>query len=98
MSTCGIDRRLFLQQGAAGCAGLGVAGLLAAAPQEKPIDKSRPTKFQIACMTLPYAAFPLERALTGLKAAGYRFVAWGTTHKEEGGKQVPVVAEDAPPE
>jgi sugar phosphate isomerase/epimerase len=48
-------------------------------------------------MTLPYSAFPLQRALTGLRDAGYRHVAWGTTHTEEGGKRVPVVAGDAPP-
>jgi sugar phosphate isomerase/epimerase len=100
MSIREVDRRLFLQLGAAGCAGL----LAAAAPQERPaskektIDKSRPTRFQIACMTLPYAAFPLERALLGLQKAGYRFVAWGTSHKEDGGKSVPVLAGDAPPE
>jgi len=49
-------------------------------------------------MTLPYSAFPLERALTGIKAAGYRYVAWGTKHREDNGEQVPVMAEDAPPE
>jgi sugar phosphate isomerase/epimerase len=48
-------------------------------------------------MTLPYSEFPLERALKGIKAAGYEYVAWGTTHKEEG-KQVPVIAADATPE
>jgi hypothetical protein len=26
-------------------------------------------------MTLPYAAYPLERALTGIQQAGYRFIA-----------------------
>jgi sugar phosphate isomerase/epimerase len=56
-----------------------------------------PTKFQVACMTLPYSRFPLARALDGIKAAGYAFVAWGTTHRE-GDKSVPVVAADAPPE
>ena len=54
------------------------------------------TEFQIACMTLPYSRFPLERALTGIRDAGYKFVAWGTTHREEGG-EVPVMAPDAPP-
>jgi sugar phosphate isomerase/epimerase len=49
-------------------------------------------------MTLPYSQFPLERALSGIKSAGYCFVAWGTTHKENGGKPVPVLAPDAPPE
>jgi sugar phosphate isomerase/epimerase len=48
-------------------------------------------------MTLPYSRFPLDRALSGIKAAGYRFVAWGTTHRE-GGHEVPVLATDAPPE
>ncbi|MFO0804860.1 MAG: sugar phosphate isomerase/epimerase [Gemmataceae bacterium] len=54
------------------------------------------TDFQIACMTLPYSRFPLARALEGIKAAGYKFVAWGTTHKENG-KDVPVIAKDAAP-
>ena len=58
----------------------------------------KPTQFQHACMTLPYSDFPLGRALAGIKAAGYRFVAWGTQHREENGEQVPVLAEDAPPE
>jgi sugar phosphate isomerase/epimerase len=90
-----FGRRLFLQAGAAGLAGLG-----AARGGEKPAGKKRPTKFLIACMTLPYSAFPLRRALTGLKAAGYRYVAWGTTHVETAGskKGVPVLAGDAAPE
>ena len=57
----------------------------------------RPTRFQIACMTLPYSRFPLSRALTGIRKAGYDHVAWGTTHQENG-QRVPVLAEDAPPE
>jgi sugar phosphate isomerase/epimerase len=55
-----------------------------------------PTKFQLACMTLPYAAYPLNRALKGIAAAGYRHVAWGTTHQNEAGRKDPVVAADAP--
>jgi sugar phosphate isomerase/epimerase len=105
MSTHGVDRRRFLQLGTVGCAGLGMAGMLAAdtpgdqrAPDEKAANSSKPTRFQVACMTLPYAAFPLERALTGLQKAGYQFVAWGTTHKEDGGKPVPVLAGDATPD
>ncbi len=97
MKSRGIDRRLLLQLGSVG-AGLGITGALAVAvakEKEKAVDKSRPTKFQIACMTLPYSAFPLQRALTGLKSAGYRYVAWGTSHKEEGGKSQPVLAFDA---
>src|ERR1700722_12352486 len=61
-------------------------------------SKQVPTKFQFACMTLPYARFPLARALQGVQSAGYKYVAWGTSHKEEGSKDVPVVARDAPPE
>ena len=59
---------------------------------------AKPTQFQIACMTLPYARFPLARALTGIRGAGYKFVAWGTSHKENDGKDVPVLAKDAAPE
>jgi sugar phosphate isomerase/epimerase len=84
-----------------GYLGLGIAKARAGqdkpASTEKAVDPSKSTLFQIACMTLPYAAFPLERALTGLQKAGYRFMAWGTNHKEDGGKPVPVLANDAPP-
>jgi sugar phosphate isomerase/epimerase len=72
----------------------------AAAPadSEKAAPRGKPSEFQIACMTLPYSQFPLARALEGIKLAGYKFVAWGTTHKEEGGRNVPVMAPDAVPE
>ena len=46
-------------------------------------------------MTLPYSNFPLQRALTGIKAAGFGYVAWGVRHRESNGEQVPVMAEDA---
>ena len=55
-----------------------------------------PTKFQLGCMTLPYSAFPLERALQGIKSAGYDYVAWGTTHQNTPGRRDPVMASDAP--
>jgi sugar phosphate isomerase/epimerase len=55
-----------------------------------------PTRFQLACMTLPYSPFPLERALTGIKSSGYDYVAWGTSHRESGAAK-PVMAIDAPP-
>jgi sugar phosphate isomerase/epimerase len=55
-----------------------------------------PTKFQIACMTLPYAAFPFDRALTGIHSAGYRYVAWGVNHRDGAGRSRPVLAVDAP--
>jgi sugar phosphate isomerase/epimerase len=103
MSTDRVNRRLFLRWGTMGCTGLAMTDLLAASPDkaaapEKSVNSHKATRFQIACMTLPYAAFPLERALTGLQKAGYRFVAWGTNHKENGGKPKPVLADDAPPE
>ena len=56
-----------------------------------------PTRFQIACMTLPYSAFSFERALAGIKSAGYRYVAWGTTHVGADGQRAPILAADAPP-
>jgi sugar phosphate isomerase/epimerase len=83
---------------AAGAVVSGLAAGASAAAGETPANPGKPTEFQIACMTLPYGPFPLSRALSGIKAAGYRYVAWGTQHKEAGGKQVPVVAPDAPPQ
>ncbi len=70
---------------------------LAAQAQTGSAGTKKLTQFQIACMTLPYAQFPLERALSGIRSAGYSYVSWGTTHREEGGKEVPVIAPDAPP-
>lgn len=80
-----MNRRTFV------AATVGAAGLRPGLAGDRP-----PTRFQVACMTLPYSAFPLARALDGIKAAGYKFVAWGTTHRENG-KDVPVLAPDAPP-
>jgi len=65
--------------------------LLAAAAQAQ----GAPTKFLYACMTLPYAAFPMDRALSGIKSAGYDHVAWGTTHQEAGVRK-PMMPVDAP--
>jgi sugar phosphate isomerase/epimerase len=48
-------------------------------------------------MTLPYSQYPLARALSGIKSAGYGYVAWGTTHRESGESRVPVMPPDAPP-
>jgi sugar phosphate isomerase/epimerase len=88
-----LDRRAWFRVTTAG-----LAGLAAGAPGLKAADSDKEkTRFQVACMTLPYARFPLERALTGLQSAGYRNVAWGTTH-QEGTERVPVLANDAPPE
>lgn len=90
-----LTRRLFLQ-GSAALLGASLTG--PALAQEKAAERGRPTKFQVACMTLPYSQYPLGRALSGIKSAGYEYVAWGTSHKEEGeAKSVPVMAGDAPP-
>lgn len=79
-----------------GLSSLALAGM--AIPHSlRAAEAGKPTKFQIACMTLPYSAFPLERSLTGIKSAGYDYVAWGTTHQESGGR-VPVMPADAPPQ
>ncbi|MDR9365563.1 MAG: sugar phosphate isomerase/epimerase [Balneolaceae bacterium] len=61
------------------------------------IDKE-PTQFIHACMTLAYRNFPLERALQGIKKAGYNYVAWGTRHRNENGENQPVLAETATPD
>jgi sugar phosphate isomerase/epimerase len=91
----GPSRRTFL---GAGLAALASGGLTSAQqPPPAPEARRNPTRFQVACMTLPYSAFPLQRALTGIRDAGYRHVAWGTTHQEDG-RRVPVLAADAPPE
>jgi sugar phosphate isomerase/epimerase len=74
-----------------------LAALAAATARPALAQPAAPTRFQIACMTLPYSRFPLARALDGIKAAGYRHVAWGTTHDEGDGRQTPVLAKDADP-
>jgi sugar phosphate isomerase/epimerase len=53
------------------------AGAAAAAAQTLP---GPPTDFQIACMTLAYTAYPVERALEGIAKAGYKYVAFGPRH------------------
>jgi len=87
-----------LQLATGGLAGAMLAGTLRTAASAIAAEPGK-TQFQIACMTLPYSRFPLQRALTGIKSAGYRYVAWGTSHQEiTGGKSLPVLPEDAPPE
>ena len=95
-----ISRRKFLATGTIAVSGLASTGTpassaAASARPAPPAKKDSPTRFQIACMTLPYSQYPLQRALTGLRNAGYAHVAWGTTHLEDG-KRVPVIARDAP--
>jgi sugar phosphate isomerase/epimerase len=94
-----LTRRSLLRIATGGVAGAALAGRLGLA-LDAVADAGRrePTKFQIACMTLPYSQFPLQRALTGIKSAGYDFVAWGTSHRETpGGKRIPVMPVDAHP-
>lgn len=68
-----------------------LASALASAAAASQTNGGSPTRFQIACMTLPYSPFPLERALTGIKNAGYKFVAWGVNHRESSGKTRPAM-------
>src|SRR5262245_59770290 len=70
---------------------------LASAAAFQAASPATPTRFQIACMTLPYSAFPLERALSGIRQAGYNFVAWGVNHREADGRPSPTLAVNAPP-
>lgn len=91
-----LSRRTILRLGVASLA-LGGAPLASARGLQDRKDK-KPTQFQIACMTLPYSQYPVQRALTGIKSAGYQYVAWGTSHKEGDAKGVPVMPADAPPE
>lgn len=76
MVKSGMTRRQFLKCGTAAlaCSSFSLA-------QSESTARTA-TKFQIACMTLPYSQFPLQRALQGIQKAGYKFVAWGTTHRE----------------
>jgi sugar phosphate isomerase/epimerase len=94
-----LHRRAWLGITAAGLSGMACGAAEPRQESAKPPTsiRGKPTRFQIACMTLPYSRFPLGRALSGIKAAGYQYVAWGTAH-DEGGKEVPVIAGDAPPD
>src|SRR5262245_41169919 len=91
-----LTRRKFIATAAVGASALALSAT-ATAQERQPAKPERrdPTRFQIACMTLPYSQHPLERALQGLRTAGYAFVAWGTSHREDG-KPVPILAPDAP--
>jgi sugar phosphate isomerase/epimerase len=87
--TAALSRRDFLQATAA------ALPLLAGGSMLHGAETRRKTEFQIACMTLPYSSFPLERALTGIESAGYKYIAWGTTHREEDGRNTPVMGANA---
>lgn len=88
-----IHRRDFLLSGAAVVGG----ALLTSTTRAEP--RPMPTRFQVACMTLPYSRFPFQRALEGIKSAGYQYVALGTSHVEAAGqKSTPILAADDTPE
>ena len=92
-----LDRRTLLKAGTAATLGALATGRFVRSATAVDDQPKKPTDFQIACMTLPYSQFPLARALAGIKKAGYRYVAWGTSHREtEGGARIPVLATDAP--
>lgn len=93
-----LRRRTLVRAAAFGVGSLALRSIGFGACEEKADAKEQPTRFQIACMTLPYSQYPLARALAGIQEAGYKFVAWGTTHKEEGEpKGVPAMPADANP-
>jgi len=92
-----VSRRLALKFMACGAASATLSNRVRSV-NAAATDASKPTDFQIACMTLPYSQFPFRRALTGIKSAGYQYVAWGTSHRETpGGQRTPVMAADASP-
>jgi sugar phosphate isomerase/epimerase len=91
-------RRIALMLGGAGLSRLLFGHKAFAQEKTAAASGGPPTRFQIACMTLPYSQYPLSRALSGIKSAGYQYVAWGTTHREAGeSRGVPVMPPDAPP-
>ncbi|MDG1895707.1 MAG: sugar phosphate isomerase/epimerase [Fuerstiella sp.] len=98
METTPRPRREFLRSASASLVGTAIMGSESLSQGGQKAARKQ-TEFQLACMTLPYSGFPLNRALSGIAAAGYSFVAWGTSHQETpGGKRIPVMLTDAPPE
>jgi len=79
-----FSRRSLIRISAAGLSGLALGGRLIAQQQTAEQPKGKPTKFQIACMTLPYSQYPLARALSGIQSAGFEYVALYTSHREAG--------------
>lgn len=90
---CGGAAALSMTAAASGALG----GRVALGADEPPAGRAK-TEFQLACMTLPYSQFPLDRALRGIRDAGFRYVAWGTTHRDGPGPAAPVLSADATPE
>ena len=97
MQTFSLNRRTFLKASITAVPAVmwrGPDGLT----DDQATEPKTKTEFQIACMTLPYSQFPLQRALAGIQTAGFKYVAWGTSHREADSRGIPVVPADAPPE
>lgn len=99
-----LDRRSFLKHGllTAGVVAAGPA-LVSPTPAHAQAAKAGrptkpPTKFIHACMTLAYGKFPLVRALSGIKSAGYDHVAWGIQHLGSDGQSRELMPVDAAPD
>ncbi len=79
-----------------GLLGLAAGAATSAASAASATASEAPTRFQIACMTLPYSGFSFARALDGIAAAGYEHVAWGTRHRGASGEPEELIDIDAP--
>ena len=82
-----IPRRHFLTGGGIAAAGLAAPQRLASAPA----GGLAFSEFQISCMTLAYSRHPVERALSGIAKAGYRYVTFAPRHLDKD-----TIAENAP--
>jgi len=90
-----LSRREVLTVGGAGLAHLAIGATNA--QQKEGEAAGEATKFQVACMTLPYSQYPLARALGGIKSAGFENVALYLSHKEAGeSKAAPIMPPDGP--
>jgi len=86
MKQATFTRRAFVHGVSVAASSIAVSRPLAAVEADK-----KSTRFQPACMTLPYSDFTLERALDGIANSGFEYVAWGTRHVDKSGQRVPVM-------
>lgn len=94
-----MDRREVIRTLASAALALKLMGQSKVDAQELQSQAGKsPTNFQHACMTLPYSDFTFERAIQGIKSAGFEYVAWGVSHVDEQGKRHPLLAPDATPQ
>ncbi len=47
------------------------------------VRASSPQPYRLGCQTLPYQNLPFERALEGIKKAGYKYVMLGSNHQKK---------------